>query len=195
MEPRGASERQDFSALRDFCFDNPASEDATTAQTANGQVFKSTFDWSDDESNQQVRYRTFQSVSRVFRRRQAAAGLDGGDDSDGDSGSKQGYGGSGVEQVDRSVGRGHVKTSMSPPIPDAKVDEWISKAQNFAKRRKEESLEVQMDLYGERSLTGRKTTRSLTGHRSSLLKIFDSPVWTSESGECLSILRQCLMPN
>ena len=148
---------------------------------------KSAFDWSDDESAQQVRYRTFQSVSRVFRRRQAAAGLEGGD-SGGDDSSKHRHGGHGVEQADRILGRGHVKTSTGPPIPNAKVDEWISKAQHFAERRKEESLEVQMDLYGERGLTGRKSTRSLTGHRSSLLKSFDAPVWNSESGRPLSSL-------
>lgn len=182
MEPRGASERQDFSALRDFCFDNPASEDAATAQTASGQVLKSAFDWSDDEPDQQVRYRTFQSVSRVFRRTQAAAGLDGGDSGGGENGSKPLHGGHGVVQVDRSLGRGQVRTSKGPPIPTATVDDWISKAQSFAENRKQQSLAVQADLYGERGLTGRKSTRSLTGHRSSLLKIFDSPVWNSESG-------------
>ena len=72
LQPRGAAERQDFSALRDFLDANPTTH-ADKKEAANIYDPKSKFEWDSDDDDIKVKTPTFLLNPRHTRRRQRQA--------------------------------------------------------------------------------------------------------------------------
>lgn len=163
MQPRGATEREDHSALRAFFNSNPA----RLEDKAETHVPRSAFDWDDSsgpESSPKTKNSNLRSLRRATRRWQAANGL----------GNKT------------KAGEAMFGTGLS-------VDAWMQSAQKYAEGRRTEAGILTETVVNQRASDESLNSSTagcgpLAVKRGSVLKLFDGPVWSNQDGAWTLIL-------
>lgn len=169
MQPRGATSREDLSELRALFDENPAKpEDKGETHGA-----RSEFEWddtSDEDPSPQSRNSHLRSLQRVTRRWQAQAQAQtGGRNEEGMAKAFKGIAGSGLS-----------------------FDSWIQSARKFAEDRGSEvsasSAAPKLEVMNGELQSGSPTDRgSRAIKRTSVLKLFDDPVWSNGNSEFIQI--------
>ena len=175
LEARAEGQRQDLGALRDFLEKGPGEPEAGMLEEVQGP--KSYFDWdSEDEDDVENVFKVRQKRLHRDRYQRQAAGA-------GNSSIDKNSTGNSGNSSDRTVLR-----SLGNVISAGKwfsgKDDVIGKAGVFAEEAGTRGEGV-MASSGVGHLTsfGKGSRRSEEDKRSSVLKLFDDPVWSAEQGE------------